>query len=150
MAPPCRLSGFHLGRSCVSRRGPDNIAAATPPGKRLRLVFDAVLERRGVAGYVYGISSTFHIYFETDEEAVGRATRRRDLETTDPDKLKGMPGNLIDAYQRQIRHHGLDNMSSTGGVVSSEHTDEDLEEAAAAFDRSISGLLDQGQILPLE
>jgi len=36
-----------------------------------------VLERQGVAGYVYGISSTFYIYFETDEEAVGQARRRR-------------------------------------------------------------------------
>ena len=118
-------------------------------GERLRQAFDQVLESHGVAGYVYGISSTFHVYFETDAHAVKEAGSRRDLQTADPEKLKGMPGSLIDAYQRHIRHNGLDNMSSTGGVLSSMHTEDDQNDAAAAFERSIVGLLDEGQILAM-
>ena len=123
--------------------------SANRRGERLRQAFDQVLERRGVAGYVYGISSTFHVYFETDAATVKESAARSDLQTNDPDKLKGMPGGLIDAYQRHIRHNGLDNMSSTGGVLSCMHTEEDLHDATEAFDRSIVGLLDEGRILSM-
>ena len=118
-------------------------------GRSLRRRFDEVLERLGIAGYAYGISSTFHIYFETNAQTVKEASSRRDLHTTDAAKLKGMSGALIEAYQRQIRHNGLDNMSSTGGVLSCMHTEEDLEEATAAFERSVVGLRDAGLILTM-
>ena len=118
-------------------------------GEGLRRAFDQVLEDLGIAGYVYGISSTFHVYFETDSRTVTEAVSRSDLQTEDPAKLKGMPSALIDAYQRHIRHNGLDNMSSTGGVLSCMHTEEDLDAAGKAFERSIVGLLDEGMILAM-
>ena len=68
------------------------------------------------------------------------------LETTDPDRLKGMPGELITAYQRLLRAHGVDIMSSTGGVTSSAHTDEDLDLATSAFKQTVHALRDAGLI----
>ena len=116
---------------------------------RLRGGFEEVLERHAIAGYVYGISSTFHVFFETDAAVAAAAGQRGDLRTSDPSKLKGMPGELINSYQRRLRHNGVDNMSSTGGVVSSAHSDRDLEEATAAFEKTVLALAAEKLILRL-
>ncbi len=116
---------------------------------RLRGDFEEVLERHAIAGYVYGISSTFHVFFETDAAFAAAAGQREDLRTSDPRKLKGMPGELISSYQRHLRHNGVDNMSSTGGVVSSAHSDRDLEEATDAFEKTVLALAAEKLILRL-
>ncbi|MDA0831892.1 MAG: aspartate aminotransferase family protein [Planctomycetota bacterium] len=116
----------------------------------LREQWDAVLEKHGIAGYVYGPSSTFHIYFETDVEQIKNASRRSDLHTTDAGRLKGMPGSLIQHYQRLLRHHGVDNMSSTGGVLSAAHTHEDIDEATVAFEKTVVALRDEGLIATID
>ena len=116
---------------------------------RLRGGFEEVLERHAIAGYVYGISSTFHVFFETDAAVAAAAGQRGDLRTSDASKLKGMPGELISSYQRHLRHNGVDNMSSTGGVVSSAHSDRDLEEATAAFEKTVLALAAEKLILRL-
>ena len=125
------------------------IPRADALGKRLRAGFEEVLERHGIAGYVYGIGSTFHVFFETDAAVAAAAGTRDELRTGDPAKLKGMPGELIDSYQRHLRHNGVDNMSSTGGVVSSAHTDLDLEEATVAFEKTVLALAAEKLVLRL-
>ena len=60
-----------------------------------------------------------------------------------------MPGELISSYQRHLRHNDVDNMSSTGGVVSSAHSDRDLEEATAAFEKTVLALAAEKLILRL-
>ena len=125
------------------------IPRADALGERLRAGFEEVLERRAIAGYVYGIGSTFHVFFETDAAVAAAAGARDDLRTNDPRKLKGMPGELINSYQRHLRYHGVDNMSSTGGVVSSAHTDLDLEEATSAFEKTVLALAAEKLVLRL-
>lgn len=125
------------------------IARADAQAARLRAAWDQVLEKQGVAGYMYGVSSTFHVYFETDPNRAKAAASRKDLHTDEADRLKGMPGTLIEAYQRHQRFRGVDNMSSTGGVLSAAHTDEDIELATAAFAQTVEALLAGGLILPL-
>ena len=98
---------------------------------------------------MYGVCSTFHVYFETDRQRVQKAHSREDLHTTKAERLKGMPGKLIEEYQRNLRFYGVDNMSSTGGVLSSAHTARDVEEATAAFDQTVESLLAQELILTL-
>tara|TARA_B100000686_G_scaffold353080_1_gene457228 strand:- start:1901 stop:3286 length:1386 start_codon:yes stop_codon:yes gene_type:complete len=115
----------------------------------LRENFEDVLERHHIAGYVYGISSTFHVFFETNETIAASASLRSDLHTNDPHRLKGMPGKLVTNYQRYLRHYGVDNMSSTGGVTSSVHTEKDLEKATTAFEKTISALAEESLILKL-
>ena len=102
------------------------IDQANARAAELRTAWDEVLERRGVAGYVYGVCSTFHVYFETDRQRVQKAHSRADLHTTEAERLKGMPGKLVEEYQRNLRYYGVDNMSSTGGVLSSAHTAQDV------------------------
>ena len=57
-----------------------------------------------------------------------------------------MPGEVVEEYQRHLRFYGVDNMSSTGGVLSSAHTDQDIEEATAAFEKTVVALRDRGVI----
>ena len=89
------------------------IDQANARAAELRAAWDEVLEHRGIAGYVYGVCSTFHVYFETERQRVQRANSRADLHTTKAERLKGMPGTLIEEYQRHLRFYGVDNMSST-------------------------------------
>ena len=125
------------------------IDQANARAAELRVAWDKVLEHRSIAGYVYGVCSTFHVYFETDRQRVQKAHSRADLHTTEAERLKGMPGKLIEEYQRNLRFYGVDNMSSTGGVLSSAHTVQDVEEATAAFAQTVDSLLAQGLILAL-
>jgi glutamate-1-semialdehyde 2,1-aminomutase len=135
----------------VLRRVADGaaIASANAAAERLRSSWDAVLERLGIAGYVYGTASTYHVYFETSPERARPTKSRRDLHTTDAELLKGMPGRLISQYQLRMRFAGVDNMSSTGGVTCTAHSGADIEAATAAFEQTVRALRDDGLILSL-
>lgn len=135
----------------VLRRVADGTAIerADAAARGLRCDWDAVLERHGIAGYVYGPASTYHVYFETDPERVRRAHSRGDLYTADAARLKGMPGQLIAQYQRRMRFGGVDNMSATGGVTCSAHTADDIDRATAVFEQTVCLLRDESLILSL-
>lgn len=115
----------------------------------LRKSFDEVLERHHVAGYVYGQASTFHVYFETDRERLSGIRQRRDVQTKEANRLKGMPGALVNSYLRNLRHRGLDIMSSTGGVLSASHTEQDIAQATAAFEATVVALVEEKVVFSL-
>lgn len=125
------------------------IAQADAAAHRLRSAWDAVLERLGIAGYVYGPASTFHVFFETDLDRVVQTASRRDLHTTEAARLKGMPGRLITQYQLRMRFGGVDNMSSTGGLTCTAHTSEDIDHATSVFEQTVIALRDEKLILTL-
>ncbi len=135
----------------VLRRVADGTAIeqANAAALRLRNAWDAVLERHGIAGYVYGPASTYHVFLETDLDRVRQAQSRRDLHTTDAARLKGMPGRLIAQYQLRMRFGGVDNMSSTGGVTCAAHTPDDIDRATSVFEQTVIALRDDGLIFPL-
>jgi glutamate-1-semialdehyde 2,1-aminomutase len=145
-APLCAAAGVAVLKQVATG---EPIARANALAAKLRAAWDQVLGEMGVAGYLYGVCSTFHVYFETDRDRVQAATSRAELYTNDADRLKGMPGALVESYQRQLRFHGVDNMSSTGGLLSAAHTDRDIEEATVAFRQTVEGLLASGQVLSL-
>lgn len=125
------------------------IDQANAMARMLHECWEKVLERHAIAGYVYGPSSTFHVYFETDRDRVKGVLRRDELETTDPLLLKGMPTDLIASYQQHLRYRGVDLMSSTGGVLSSAHTQDDILQATDAFEQTVLALLDEERILQI-
>ena len=127
----------------------DPTQQANSVAERLRESWNRVLEREGIAGYVYGPSSTIHVYFETAADRVRDAAAREDLHTTDATCLKSMPTELVLEYQRQLRYRGVDIMSSTGGVVSAVHTDEDVHQATAVFEQTVTALREQHLIRSL-
>lgn len=145
-SPPSAAAGI-----VVLRRVAETpvIELANASAEHLRNGWDDVLERHGIAGYVYGTASTYHVYFETDASRVSQARSRRDLHTLAAERLKGMPGQLIAHYQRHMRERGVDNMSSTGGVTCAAHTAEDIRQATDAFEQTVVALVEQGLVLTL-
>ena len=136
------------GRACL------RIAADGEPQRRadamaarLRAGMDAVLEARGVAGYVYGESSAFHIHLRgPGSEPVAD---RGSLRTNDPAVLKGMPRDLVAALQAGFRSRGMELMSYNGGMTSAAHTEGDVDETVAAFDEVMGELVEQGHAAEL-
>ena len=107
----------------------------------LRRGIDEILEREQAAAYVYGESSIFHVYME--EYPGSGATSRRALETNDAGTLKGIPGRVISAFQRNLQIRGVDLLSYNGGLTSAAHTEEDIRQTLEAFDQTIRTLLDE-------
>jgi glutamate-1-semialdehyde 2,1-aminomutase len=145
-SPPSAAAGIAMLKKIATG---EPIQQANSIAHQLRTDWYNVLKRQGVAGYVYGPCSTFHVFFETNENIVQKTSKQEDLETIDATRLKGMPSKLVLEYQRQLRYHGVDIMSSTGGLVSAVHTKEDLEQATAAFEHTVMALLDQKLIFEM-
>jgi glutamate-1-semialdehyde 2,1-aminomutase len=110
---------------------------------RLRAGLDEVLERRGVAGWVYGEASDFHVYLEA---APGRGRHRATLPPLDATTLKSIPGPLVTAVQGGLRARGVELMSYTGGVTSAAHDEADVAETVAAFDDLVAELVAAGRV----
>lgn len=114
-------------------------AHADRTAARLRAGMETAIEDLGVAGFVYGDSSTFHVYMEAHP---GSGAKHRDaVRTTDPAKLKGMPGRVVVAFQKNLQVRGLDVLSYAGGVTSSAHTDADIDIALGAFRETMQTLV---------
>ena len=145
-SPPAAAAGIVTLRRIA---GGEPIEHANRQAELLRRSWDEVLERLGIAGYVYGPASTFHVYFETDRARLASSRHRRDLQTTDAKVLKGMPARLVDQYQRHLRYRGVDIMSSTGGILSASHTDQDIVQATAAFEATVAALRLEGLVRSL-
>jgi glutamate-1-semialdehyde aminotransferase len=105
----------------------------------LRTGMEQVLDDLGVAAYVYGDSSLFHIFME--EYPGSGAKSRAALHTLDAARLKGIPGRVVAAFQRNLQVRGVDLLSYTGGVTSSAHTEADVEQTLAAFEETMQTLL---------
>ena len=107
---------------------------------RLRAGLNGVIARRGVAGFVYGDSSVFHILLgqrcenPTDgdlrvPEGVSAAT------------LKGAAGPLAGPLQIGMLLEGVD-LFNSGGLLSIAHSDADIDLTISAFDRVLARLTD--------
>jgi len=142
-APLCAAAGVAALKQIATSTP---IERANTLAAKLRADWDAVLERHQIAGYTYGPCSTFHVYFETDPKYLEAASNRDDLKNTDSNRLKGMPGNLIHAYQFHLRRFGVDLMSSTGGVLCSAHTEADVDQATDAFEKTLLALREENLI----
>jgi glutamate-1-semialdehyde 2,1-aminomutase len=116
-------------------------AHADRMAERLRHGMNQALERRGVAGYVYGDSSVWHLYVQAMPGPGART--RADVQTSDATTLKSIPGNVITAFQRNLQVRGVDLLSYAGGVTSAAHTDADIEHTVTIFDRTIQALVDE-------
>ncbi len=108
---------------------------------QLRQGMDSILDELGAAGVVYGDSSVFHVYLEAHP---GTGAKHRDaVKTTDPARLKGMPGRLVTAFQKNLQIRGIDILSYAGGVTSLAHTEGDVQQALGAFRETMQALIDE-------
>jgi glutamate-1-semialdehyde aminotransferase len=109
--------------------------------RTLRGLIQDTLDRLEIAGFVYGESSTMHIYLQAPGPA---ADPDCSLARTESDALLSIPPSVVQAFQLALRSEGLDPMSYTGAVVSSEHGSAQLDEGAAIFETVLTGLRDRG------
>jgi glutamate-1-semialdehyde 2,1-aminomutase len=102
------------------------------------------LQRVGVPGRAFGLSSYFHVALGED------ATVNIDgIEwPIDHEAPPRMPASLSMALRRAMLNEGVDLMGGTGGFVSGVHTERDIEETVAAFESAISALAAEGQSFP--
>lgn len=105
----------------------------------LRQGMEEILENEQVAGYAYGDSSGLHLHLEAFP-GPGAADRQA-IRTQDPARLKGIPGNVVTAYQKNLHIRGVNLLSYTGGVTSAAHTEADIHETLNVFQDTIRVLV---------
>ncbi len=97
----------------------------------LRRGMEGILDELGAAAFAYGDSSVFHVYMEANPGP--KVANRAALATGDPAKLKGIPGRVVTAFQKNLQVRGVDLLSYSGGVTSSAHTEADIQQALEVF-----------------
>ena len=105
----------------------------------LRDGMEEILERERVAGYAYGDSSGFHVYLEAHPGS--GATDRAEVRTTDAGQLKGIPGKVITAFQKNFQIRGVEVLSFMAGVTSAAHSEEDIGETLNVFQDTMQTLV---------
>ena len=105
----------------------------------LRAGMEEILEREQVAGYAYGDSSGFHLYLEAHPGS--GAPDRAAVRTTDANRLKGIPGSVITAFQKNFQIRGVSLLSFMAGITSAAHTKQDVGETLNVFQDTIRIML---------
>ena len=60
-----------------------------------------------------------------------------------PRALKGMPGELVEAVRRAVQNRGVDFMSGIAGMVSSAHTEADIDQTVTAIEDALKAVRDE-------
>ena len=106
--------------------------------EKLRLNFSRIFKKYEVSGFVYGESSTFHIFLGSH--------KKDDFTSLHARELKGIPQNQVLDFQLSLRSRGVDLLSYTGGVTSSAHTEKDIENTISVFEDSVLELIKNDKI----
>lgn len=97
----------------------------------IRAGINALFAKHGLAGLAYGDSSTFHLWFGENDgtmDGIPAATIRS------PDPA------IVKALQDALNRNGVDLMSAMSAVTSAVHSDTDVEDTLAAFDKTFEEL----------
>ena len=108
---------------------------------RLGAALNAVLDRAGVPGSVYGLASYFHIVLGQE------APRARDgIEWPERDGAPPprMAAPLTVALRRGMLNHGVDLMGGNGGFTSGVHTGEDIDRTVEALAATVREMQAEG------
>ena len=114
----------------------------------LRDEFNQVMDAHGLTGCVYGTYSMFHILLynpHNPHEKIRLADFGSAVAETFTAMRDADPA-IYGKMKRGLQVNGVDLMGD-GGMLSTAHTEEDVREAAAAFDRTV-GLLKQEGVIP--
>jgi len=111
----------------------DAQAQADKMATRMRDGMNAAMEEHGVAGLAYGDSSIFHVFLG-----------QRSLEGLGPTDIRGLPKSTVKAYRDGMLSRGVDMMAYTSGLTSAAHTPALIDEALAAFNGTLLGMVRDG------
>jgi glutamate-1-semialdehyde 2,1-aminomutase len=110
-------------------------AAAT----RLKKGFNEVLARQEVPGFAYGLASLVWVALGKDYDG------DLDFCNMPHDQLKTLLArDKILPFKRAMLNNGVDFMTGSEFVVSSEHTDRDVDDTIAAFEKAVAALRREG------
>lgn len=112
---------------------------ANAMAEKMREGIRVILEEHQIAGAAYGESSTFHIHF-------GDTPSRDSVEGLTLRAIRDVPSEVVLGYQQALLDRGVNNMSHFGGMLSSAHTDEDIEQTLKAIEGAIEELMRDGKI----
>jgi len=109
---------------------------------RLVSSLNAVIERTGIPGAVYGLASYFHITLGSD---AARPTGS-DIQWpfTNGRLPPRMPAEVTAALKRAMLNHGVDLMGGSGGFTSGVHSEEDIARTVEAFADSVREMRAEG------
>lgn len=93
----------------------------------LREGINALFHKHGIQGLCYGESSTFHLWFGPHD---GNASNVPAIAIRNPAPV------LTKAVNDSLNRHGVDLMSAMSAVTSAVHSDDDVADTLAAFDRT--------------
>ncbi len=111
-------------------------AQADAMAARLRGGLEALLDRHGITGAVYGESSTCHLLFGAADPA-----------RLSPAQIRAVPAALVAGLRGGLLGRGVDLMSHTSCVTSAAHTPALIDEALAAFDAVLGDLVRDGVLV---
>ncbi len=129
------IATLHLAADGVAQAHADHVA------DRLRRGMEAILDEVGAAAFAYGDSSVFHVYMEAAPGS--HAGSREALRTADAATLKGIPRQVVSAFQKNLQIRGVDLLSYAGGLTSSAHTEADIDQTLGAFRETMQVLTAQ-------
>jgi glutamate-1-semialdehyde 2,1-aminomutase len=103
------------------------------------------IRRRGAAGCVYGFSSMLHVLLAQDclPPDDGLTWRWQDAAHRCAPEMKP---DVATAIKRALINEGVDLMSSGVMLVSSAHSEDDVQVTVAAFERAVTQMQDEGII----
>jgi glutamate-1-semialdehyde 2,1-aminomutase len=110
-------------------------AQADAHAEALRAELSRIMAELEIAGFAYGDSSMFHLYFGPG-----------DAESVSTEELLSIPPAVIAALTTELRARGVDLFSYNGGMSSAAHGDAELERAAEAFRGALRALRDAGVV----
>ena len=112
---------------------------------RLSKEMNGVIQRRGARGCVYGLASMLHVLLgqECLPPEDGITWRWQDASRR---WVPGMGPGPAAAFKRAMINEGVDMMTGGTMLVSSAHTDADVDATVSAFDRALSQMQAEGAV----
>jgi glutamate-1-semialdehyde 2,1-aminomutase len=119
---------------------------AATKGEQLRARLNEVLRSMRVGWSVYGNTSMYYIFLNPQH----RKLTPGDFNVIDCDwrELKQKPSDIVQKLRLALLINGVDLSGSIGGMLSTAHSDSDIEQTAAALESSIGMLRSEGMTLP--
>jgi glutamate-1-semialdehyde 2,1-aminomutase len=119
-------------------RSSDACARASSVASALRRRMNEVLDEEGIPWAIYGEHSFFHLHSNPAAEDLRPMTF--DPSTLTPDSLKGKDERMLAKLRLAMLVHGVDLKGFRGGIVSSAHTQADVDATIAAWRQSLRDL----------
>ena len=123
-------------------RASDACEKASATAAMLRKGMNEVLEEEGVPWAVYGVHSFFNIHSNPQGHAI-RATNF-DARTLTADSLKGRDEAMLGKLRLAMLNNGVDLKGWRGGLLSTAHTQADVDFTVDAWRKSLRAMKEEG------